>query len=100
MASYPTATAYPAASDADVPMGTIATGVPVAARVVAPPATLASKGFPAGLYGMLQSSVQAFPIRFVVVDNSGSMNSGDGSRLIATSTHLSRTIVAEEKNQE
>ena len=71
MASYPTATAYPAASDADVPMGTIATGVPVAARVVAPPATLASKGFPAGLYGMLQSSVQAFPIRFVVVDNSG-----------------------------
>ena len=71
MASYPTATAYPAAADADVPMGTIATGVPVAARVVAPPATLTSKGFPAGLYGMLQSSVQAFPIRFVVVDNSG-----------------------------
>lgn len=85
MASYPTATAYPAASDADVPMGTIATGVPVAARVVAPPATLASKGFPAGLYGMLQSSVQAFPIRFVVVDNSGSMNSGDGSRLMKDS---------------
>ena len=66
-------------------MGTIATGVPVAARVVAPPATLASKGFPAGLYGMLQSSVQAFPIRFVVVDNIGSMNSGDGSRLMKDS---------------
>ena len=87
MASYPTATAYPAASDADVPMGTIATGVPVAARVVEPPATLASKGFPAGLYGMLQSSVQAFPIRFVrtrVQTSSSSLDSAEELRELVT----------------
>ena len=78
-------TAHPAASDADVPMGTIATGVPVAARVVAPPCNAASKGFPAGSTACCSRSVQAFPIRFVVVDNSGSMNSGDGSRLMKDS---------------
>ena len=41
--------------------------------------------FPAGLASELARSVRSFPIRLWVLDNSGSMQLGDGSRLCALS---------------
>lgn len=39
-------------------------------------------GWPPGLTSALATSIEQFPVRFVVVDNSGSMQSMDGSRLV------------------
>ena len=43
--------------------------------------TLEEEGWPVGLASALAHSVGNFPLRFVVVDNSGSMGIGDGSIL-------------------
>ena len=48
-------------------------------------------GFPAGLSAALERSLTEFPVRFVIVDNSGSMNSSDGKRIV--STHDGRMCV-------
>ena len=41
-------------------------------------------GFPAGLSQALVSSTRVFPVRYWILDNSGSMNTGDSSRLLAS----------------
>ena len=43
---------------------------------------LMDKGWPPGLTHSVATSVEAFPVRIVVVDNSGSMNRMDGTRLV------------------
>jgi len=45
-------------------------------------AALQEMGWPTGLTQSVAMSVEQFPVRFVVVDNSGSMQSMDGSRLV------------------
>ena len=45
-------------------------------------AALQELGWPLGLTKCFATSVEQFPVRFVVVDNSGSMQSMDGSRLV------------------
>lgn len=45
--------------------------------------------FPPGLLRTLQSSVHHFPVRFWIVDNSGSMNSSGGVRLVNSNGKLS-----------
>lgn len=45
---------------------------------------LAGAGFPSGLRQVMQRSLQTFPLRLWVVDNSGSMASGDGHRLVVS----------------
>ena len=50
--------------------------------------TLLSHGWPPGLTHSMASSIDAFPVRYVIVDNSGSMQSTDGQRLIKTGSGL------------
>lgn len=74
----------------------VAVGTPVAGTVIGTPvvkpvpldrqsscfAALAALGWPPGLTAAMSDSVEAFPARFVIVDNSGSMQAADGSRLV------------------
>eukprot|EP00934_Nitzschia_sp_Nitz4_P001282 Nitzschia sp. Nitz4//scaffold33_size148984//82558//83748//NITZ4_002932-RA/size148984-processed-gene-0.170-mRNA-1//-1//CDS//3329548439//1282//frame0 len=46
--------------------------------------SLKTQGFPGGLIDSMMESCQVFPLRFWVVDNSGSMNTGDGHRIVET----------------
>ena len=43
---------------------------------------LTEKGYPLGLTNALRSSLEAFPLRIWIVDNSGSMQNTDGSRFL------------------
>jgi len=45
---------------------------------------LKNQGFPTGLAQSLSINLQAFPLRIWVVDNSGSMQIPDGTRIVAT----------------
>jgi hypothetical protein len=47
-------------------------------------ATLLGRGWPPGLTSAVAESVEQFPLRFVIVDNSGSMQATDGQRIVAT----------------
>jgi len=60
-------------------------GVPVEAKASQPmadPSALKELGWPPGLTTMVASSLPSLPLRFVIVDNSGSMGAMDGSRLV------------------
>ena len=57
-------------------------------------ARLVEHGWPAGLIDAMAESVAVFPERYVIVDNSGSMQSTDGSRLIHTQDGGRRSIRA------
>lgn len=45
---------------------------------------LTSRGFSSGLIKAFEKSMTMFPLRFIIVDDSGSMAAGDGHRLIGT----------------
>lgn len=49
---------------------------------------LDAKGWPRGLTTAMAESVEAFPLRFVIVDNSGSMQASDGKRLVTSNGAL------------
>lgn len=55
-------------------------------------AELSASGYPPGLIAQLEASCQTFPVRFFVLDNSGSMGSGDGTRVVSNSNGKHRTI--------
>jgi len=55
---------------------------------------LKERGWPEGLTRACATSIEAFPVRFVVVDNSGSMNSMDGTRLVSMPNGEIRSIQA------
>lgn len=55
-------------------------------------AELLAGGFPPGLITQLEASCRSFPIRFFVLDNSGSMSSRDGTRVMSASNGKHRTI--------
>lgn len=56
---------------------------------------LAGCGFPRGLASeVVNSAHNSFPIRLWIVDNSGSMQTGDGSRMVQTSNGSCRMIQA------
>jgi hypothetical protein len=57
-------------------------------------AALKRRGFPPGLIKTVNQSIEAFPVRFWVVDNSGSMGIGDGTRLVQDAKGNSRMISA------
>lgn len=44
-----------------------------------------SRTLPAGLQSALSQAVRTFPLRIMIVDNSGSMNAADGSRVVNAS---------------
>ena len=44
------------------------------------------EGWPDGLITTLNSSCSVFPLRFFVIDDSGSMNTDDGRRMISHGT--------------
>jgi len=56
--------------------------------------TLMELGWPKGLTEATAGSIESFPVRFVVVDNSGSMQSMDGSRLVRTQQGVTKSIRA------
>mmetsp|Transcript_24810 Transcript_24810/g.56549 ORF Transcript_24810/g.56549 Transcript_24810/m.56549 type:complete len:346 (-) Transcript_24810:238-1275(-) len=67
----------------------VAVGVPVTTGTTEEGIeTLRARGFPPGLVSSVQKSVDAFPCRFWIIDNSGSMNHSDGKRLIQSGTKL------------
>jgi len=55
---------------------------------------LLAHGMPPGLTKAMALSIEAFPTRFVVVDNSGSMQTMDGQRLVKLSTGQMKQIQA------
>ena len=56
---------------------------------------LTHKGYPIGLVNVLRGSLDAFPLRIWIVDNSGSMASSDGCRFVdKTSNRLQRAVPA------
>mmetsp|Transcript_25040 Transcript_25040/g.73303 ORF Transcript_25040/g.73303 Transcript_25040/m.73303 type:complete len:404 (-) Transcript_25040:337-1548(-) len=54
---------------------------------------LQSQGFTYGLANALSANSTVFPVRFWVIDNSGSMNKPDGHRIIETTKHNNVKIV-------
>jgi len=54
--------------------------------------TLSGRGFPRGLASEVVDSTRHFPIRLWIVDNSGSMQSTDGSRLVQAGGGAMRMI--------
>lgn len=55
---------------------------------------LLERGWPPGLTASMADSVEQFPVRFVIVDNSGSMQSRDGSRLVTAPNGALKSISA------
>ena len=56
-------------------------------------AELATQGFTKGLAVALGENCDVFPVRFWVIDNSGSMNTADGHRVVETTTRDNVAIV-------
>ena len=55
---------------------------------------LLQRGWPPGLTHACATSIESFPVRFVIVDNSGSMNRMDGTRLVSMPSGEIRSIKA------
>jgi len=81
-------------------MSTIPVGTPIAIATPAYPEMdkprtttdhLLARGWPPGLTTSFADSIDAFPVRYIIVDNSGSMQMNDGSKLVSTSSGL-RTV--------
>ena len=85
-----------------VAMGEPAYAMPVATQpvvatqsIVTPPAdptVLQRRGYPPGLVRALNDAIQAFPLRLWIVDNSGSMNHADGSRLVSNAGKMVQQV--------
>ena len=45
---------------------------------------LSGKGWPQGMIAAVEKSCAMFPLRFFIVDDSGSMSTNDGHRMIGT----------------
>ena len=73
---------YPTLDSVAVPMAPWQLARPNLQRRMTRMNTLKDMGWPLGLTNILSTSLEGFPVRFVVVDNSGSMQSMDGSRLV------------------
>lgn len=54
---------------------------------------LMTQGFSEGLARSLNPNCETFPIRFWIIDNSGSMNKADGHRIVETMKHNNVKIV-------
>lgn len=57
-------------------------------------AALARFSFPRGLATELAASTEVFPVRFFVLDNSGSMSMGDGNRIVVDGAGKRRAVTA------
>tara|TARA_B110001452_G_scaffold266976_1_gene275271 strand:+ start:91 stop:1173 length:1083 start_codon:yes stop_codon:yes gene_type:complete len=88
-------------------MTTVVQGMPVQSAIAATPTTddtealrqLSGLGFPAGLSHELIASAREFPVRFIVLDNSGSMNMNDGTRIVRTPAGKTTAIKASRWNE-
>jgi len=80
--SVPQVQGYALPSDGSVPMGVPADPMASYVPVKVDPKALERHGWPPGLVKMVAESIPSLPIRFVIVDNSGSMQCNDGAKLV------------------
>jgi len=77
-----------------VPCPSMPASVPVSTKKILPESErqLKEQGYTNGLIESISNNKNAFPIRIWVIDNSGSMTTPDGHRLLNTSTNTVRLL--------